>query len=382
MNKKQIIIASIIGILLLFLFLLPEYKKDGQSKEIFSYTLNKIKKIEYKGKTIINGKSNQFIHYEINPVKTKYEKTSNLNKKRRYFLWQVKVLKFDYLGNNKQIQTLKNMKVFFGDQIMRSIFNDLRKLSYVYSIDDEVSKRKEYGYLGCINSFTIHTTTQKHSFCIGGKNHSKSKNYILYKNDNKVYLVHHYIINRLQKNIFDYREEKILPFSLKSIENIEFIIHKKYQKRFPILFSKTNGILKFYTEIYKSKRKYSQPKAIYHLANHKFIRTFLIETLMKRIEALELKGFNTKKVNLVYDSSIIVKIKLKNNRKFFHVNIWNLPIQKKWMTYYKTNKKPQIKDSYLKTTFQEGIYDYKKYENILQKLDDFEKQFKRKYKKK
>ncbi|RME88348.1 MAG: DUF4340 domain-containing protein, partial [Candidatus Hydrogenedentota bacterium] len=244
-----------------------------------------------------------------------------------------------------------------------------------------------YGLDSCKNYFTTLAEGEGDSrkFCIGKANYSKAHTYLYDPGKNWIYVVHQYMISRLQKNPLSYFQKKLGNFTEKDIEKVEVHLNKKYQDSLPILFKKTNGTFSTYSVVEKKPQPSGKEAkvTVYKFDRFAKLPSFLAQPILRipidfqyHLPALLLQ-------NDLPAPDLTVVVFWKNKAKPLTIRFYKqypentisiLPVGTK------ENLPPRAeshKKVFIETDFVSGVQYLIEWENTLRKFENMEKELKR-----
>ena len=142
MKKNQIYLSVFLGLFILLIAFLPEYKSDSEPESLFNFKINEIESISYSG-DIAYGNFSLKAVYSLRPVKNKFSKEE--------FSYEIEILKLTAPDKIKhQIKPAHmEMKLFPGGHAVKSIFNDMRELKFTDRFQAEKARLGAYGLDTC-----------------------------------------------------------------------------------------------------------------------------------------------------------------------------------------------------------------------------------------
>ncbi|MBV6494662.1 MAG: hypothetical protein LDLANPLL_02696 [Turneriella sp.] len=235
-NRLVLLLGTAILVLLLSLFW-PEKSKPGEMQKYYTIPVSQLNAIEYQGVMDFTEKSRVQIHYTI---------TREINEiQREEPLYRVDILKLENAEAklNARIKSLSGLKTFYAGALVKTIAADWSALDYLYTIEHDAKRDKEYGIKDCTNKLTLTFYSQKRVFCIGNATQSDTRRYILDTEKNKVLITPDFTIRRIQNNIYAQRDTTLYPQGNQGIDTIELKLGKDFLNAFPNLKEKTSGHL-------------------------------------------------------------------------------------------------------------------------------------------
>jgi len=397
MSKTHyIVVAAILG-LLVIIFVTPEFKKEGEAKELLKYDIDQISYVQYQGKMQYEAFGDVFVNFKLTPIPDQNVQDG--------YLWKISILQLKPLPEGSSSETdedsrlsksqkkkmaaaakkklkkltkslLLNASEFWGNHIMKSMVDDLRKLSYQYVIADEQKKRKEYGFANCRNMLTVAAKNETHNYCVGLANYGKSRRYIWQKGSENVYLIHNYIASRFEKEIFKYRDSKLLPFKLDKPTRITIILRQKLKKKYPVLFKKTGGIIEMKSSPGKRLNKNSpEPPPVWNIDKlSPFDSNSFCRNIKVQIFNFKLNAFVKSEPNDLPQPYLAAEFFGKKDNtevRLGKLTIYDFPYKKNWKIK-KTSTVLNQEDALALSDYQSGIYPIVNKVSFLEQLNRLE----------
>ena len=389
MKRNQIILSGAIALVLLFIFFIPQYSKDGESKKLFDYSLDDISSLEYRGKTTYGKDQYVFAHYILN------KKPNNLYQYKYEFNATVKELraatpeelKFYYSDKPKLIdkaQAVKfnpvdlEIKEFQVGIIVKSIFDDMRIMNYQYKFGlNEGGKKfslKDYSLENCYSSFTITALGTQHEFCVGAISANATQRYVYYKNEKKVLLIQSYMINRLEQKIHSYRNPNFIPIQRQHIVSYKLHLNPSLKKVYPYVFKKTGGTLEANTIDVKIPLK-DKFRTEWRINNDRSISG--TKALNIRNKILNFKGLRFSKDEIKIKKAPYLTAVFYTKKNFQseagQVRIWNIPHDNRF-PLGSNEAETTIKDHPVVSSYQSGVVGVVQLTDLSRQLASLEKQ--------
>lgn len=389
MKRNQIILSGAIALVLLFIFIIPEYSKDGESKKLFDYSLDDISNLEYRGKTTYGKDQYVFAHYILN------KKPNNLYQYKYEFNATVKELraatpeelKFYYSDKPKLIDKARavkfnpvdlEIKEFQVGIIVKSIFDDMRVMNYQYKFGlnegGEKLSLKNYSLGNCYSSFTITALGTRHEFCVGAISANATQRYVYYKNEKKVLLIQSYMINRLEQKIHAYRNPNFIPIQRQHIVSYKLHLNPRLKKIYPYVFKKTGGTLEANTIDVKIPLK-DKFRTEWRINNDRSISGTKARNIRNKI--LDFKGLRFSKDKIKIEKAPYLTAVFYTKKNFQSeagwVKLWNIPHDNRF-PLGSNEAETTMKDHPVVSSYQSGVVGVAQLSDLGRQLASLEKQ--------
>jgi len=234
---RNLLLFSGATIILVLAFFWPEPKKPGELQKYYSISPQQLRSIEYSGTMQLVGKKTATATYAIN------REDNPLKQKDSLYRIEIRSLSTQDPALAARVAELKNLKIFYGGALMRTIVQDWAAIDYYYILPHEPARDAEYGLSGCTNKLILTFKATKKEFCIGNATQGDTRRYILDREKGKLLITPDFTVRRLSNNIFAQREQALHPYG-DAGNIIDLRIEAPLIKNYPLLYEKTNGALR------------------------------------------------------------------------------------------------------------------------------------------